>query len=87
MAEPLRASNPTASQAPTTHPILTHERSLTKKIGKDSEAADIYDQQVLMLGAQLVTQISILLKMSKLHGRTNTALDNPVDTALTVIKH
>ena len=39
-----------------------------------------------MLGAQLVTQISILLKMSRLHGRTNAALDNPVDSALTVIK-
>ena len=86
MAEPLRASNPTASQAPTNQPILTHEKSLTNKIAKDSEAGDIFDQQVLMLGAQLVTQISILLKMSKLHGRTNTALDNPVDTALTVIK-
>jgi HD-GYP domain-containing protein (c-di-GMP phosphodiesterase class II) len=86
MAEPLRASAPTTSPAPTTQPILTHEKSLTKKVAKGSEAGDIYDQQVLMLGAQLVTQISILLKMSRLHGRTNAALDNPVDTALTVIK-
>jgi HD-GYP domain-containing protein (c-di-GMP phosphodiesterase class II) len=67
-------------------PILTHEKSLTKKVAKGSEAGDIYDQQVLMLGSQLVTQISILIKMSKLHGRTNTALDTPVETALTVIR-
>jgi len=39
-----------------------------------------------MLGTQLVTQMSILIKMSKLHGRTNTALDSPVESALTVIK-
>ena len=86
MAEPLRVSNPTPSSAPSTQPILTHEKSLTKKVAKGSEAGDIYDQQVLMLGTQLVTQISILLKMSRLHGRTNAALDNPVDSALTVIK-
>lgn len=86
MAEPLRAPNPTTSTVPTTQPILTHEKSLTRKVAKGSEAGDIYDQQVLMLGAQLVTQISILLKMFRLHGRTNAALDNPVDSALTVIK-
>ena len=86
MAEPLRAPNPTTSSASTTQPILTHEKSLTKKVAKGSEAGDIYDQQVLMLGAQLVTQISILLKMSRLHGRTNAALDNPVNSALTVIR-
>jgi hypothetical protein len=81
MAEPLRASNIAPTQ-----PILTHEKSLTKKVAKGSEAGDIYDQQILMLGTQLVTQISILVKMSKLHGRTNTALDTPVESALTVIK-
>ena len=86
MAEPLRVSDPAPSAAPPTQPILTHEKSLTKKVAKGSEAGDIYDQQILMLGAQLVTQISILIKMSRLHGRTNAALDNPVDTALTVIK-
>ena len=68
MADPLRAD------IAATQPILTHEKSLTKKVAKGSEAGDIYDQQVLMLGTQLVTQISILVKMSKLHGRTNTAL-------------
>ena len=81
MADPVRAPDITATQ-----PILTHEKSLTKKVAKGSEAGDIYDQQILMLGTQLVTQMSILIKMSKLHGRTNTALDSPVDSALTVIK-
>jgi HD-GYP domain-containing protein (c-di-GMP phosphodiesterase class II) len=65
---------------------LTHEKSLTRKVAKGSEAGDIYDQQVLMLGTQLVTQISILIKMSRLHGPTNAALDNPVTAAMTVIK-
>ena len=86
MAEPLRAPNPAFSPASATQPILTHEKSLTQKVAKGSEAGDIYDQQLLMLGTQLVTQISILLKMSRLHGRTNAALDSPVEGALTVIK-
>ena len=86
MAEPLRAHDPAFPPASATQPILTHEKSLTNKVAKGSEAGDIYDQQILMLGAQLVTQISILIKMSRLHGRTNAALDNPVDSALTVIK-
>ena len=86
MAEPLQAPDQTTAPAQLAQPILTHEKSLTKKVAKGSEAGDIYDQQILMLGTQLVTQISILIKMSKLHGRTNAALDNPVETALTVIK-
>jgi HD-GYP domain-containing protein (c-di-GMP phosphodiesterase class II) len=81
MADPLRVPDVAAAQ-----PILTHEKSLTKKVAKGSEAGDIYDQQILMLGTQLVTQISILIKMSKLHGRSNAALDSPVESALTVIK-
>ena len=85
MAEPLRVNTPQGQDA-TIQPILTHEKSLTNKVAKGSEAGDIYDQQILMLGAQLVTQISILIKMSRLHGRTNSALDTPVETALTVIK-
>ena len=86
MAEPLRVSTPTSGPASAAQPILTHEKSLTKKVAKGSEAGDIYDQQILMLGTQLVTQISILIKMSRLHGRTNAALDNPVESALIVIK-
>jgi HD-GYP domain-containing protein (c-di-GMP phosphodiesterase class II) len=86
MADPLRASDDGAPNAPAVQPILTHEKSLTKKVAKGSEAGDIYDQQILMLGTQLVTQISILIKMSRLHGRTNSALETPVESALTVIK-
>ena len=41
MAEPLRASDPITSPAPTAQPILTHEKSLTKKVAKGSEAGDI----------------------------------------------
>ncbi|MFO0773500.1 MAG: HD domain-containing protein [Nitrospiraceae bacterium] len=59
--------------------LLTHERSLTNKISRSSEAGDILDQQVAMLGVQLVTQLNVLLKTSRLHGQTNAALDKPVD--------
>lgn len=86
MAEPLRGHDQPLDQASSIQPILLHEKSMTNKVAKGSEAGDIYDQQILMLGTQLVTQLSILIKMSKLHGRTNAALDNPVDTTLTVIK-
>lgn len=86
MSEPLRVTDPSSSSASTTQPILTHEKSLTNKVAKGSEAGDIYDQQILMLGTQLVTQISILIKLSRLHGRTNAALDTPVESALTVVK-
>lgn len=86
MADPLRVSDTTPAEVAPAPPILTHEKSLTRKVAKGSEAGDIYDQQVLMLGTQLVTQISILIKMSRLHGPTNAALDNPVTGAMTVIK-
>lgn len=85
MTEPLRILETTPASAQGAQPVLTHEKSLTKKVAKGSEAGDIYDQQILMLGAQLVTQLSILIKMSRIHGRTNAALDAPVDTAMTVI--
>ncbi len=70
----------------TAHPILTHERSLANKIGKGSEAGDILDQQLAMLGIQLVTQLNVLIKTSRIHGRTNAALDKPVDSMLTLVK-
>lgn len=85
MTDPLHISEIGTPDNPTSQPVLTHEKSLTKKVAKGSEAGDIYDQQILMLGAQLVTQLSILIKMSRLHGRTNAALDNPVSTVMTVI--
>jgi len=67
-------------------PIYTHERSLANKIAKGSEAGDILDQQLAMLGIQLVTQLNVLIKTSRIHGRTNAALDNPVDSILTLVK-
>jgi len=67
-------------------PILTHEKSLSQKIARGSEARDILDQQMVMLGIQLVTQLNVLIKTSRIYERTNTALDKPVDTMLTLIK-
>lgn len=78
-------TNP-VSNADALHPILTHERSLANKIAKGSEAGDILDQQLAMLGIQLVTQLNVLIKTSRIHGRTNAALDKPVDSMLTLVK-
>ncbi|TKB91485.1 MAG: hypothetical protein E8D40_08230 [Nitrospira sp.] len=43
-------------------PLLTHEKSLSRKIGHGSEAGDILDQQLVMLGFQLITQLNTLIK-------------------------
>lgn len=67
-------------------PLLTHEKSLSQKIGHGSEAGDILDQQMVMLGFQLITQLNTLIKTSKIHGRTNAALDKPVEAMLTLIQ-
>ena len=67
-------------------PILTHERSLSRKIAQGSEARDILDQQLVILGIQLVTQLNVLIKTSRIYERTNSALDKPVDTMLELIK-
>ena len=67
-------------------PILTHEKSISQKIARGSEAGDILDQQMVMLGIQLVTQLNVLIKTSRIYDRTNTALDKPVETMLTLIK-
>jgi HD-GYP domain-containing protein (c-di-GMP phosphodiesterase class II) len=67
-------------------PILTHEKSLSQKIAHGSEARDILDQQMVMLGIQLVTQLNVLIKTSRIYERTNAALDKPVDAMLTLIK-
>ena len=77
---------PPGQSADGMHPILTHERSLANKIAKGSEAGDILDQQLAMLGIQLVTQLNVLIKTSRIHGRTNAALDKPVDSMLTLVK-
>ncbi len=66
--------------------ILTHEKSLTQKIGQGSEAGDILDQQLGQLAYQLIVQLNTLIKTSKIHGRTNAALDQPVETMLTLIQ-
>ena len=58
-------------------PILIHEKSLSQKIAHGSEARDILDQQMVMLGIQLVTQLNVLIKTSRIYDRTNAALDNP----------
>lgn len=67
-------------------PLLTHEKSLSGKIGQGSEAGDILDQQLAMLGFQLITQLNTLIKTSRIHGRTNAALDKPVETMLTLVQ-
>ncbi len=67
-------------------PILTHEKSLSQKIARGSEAGDILDQQMIALGIQLITQLNVLIKTSRIYERTNTALDKPVDALLTLIK-
>ena len=67
-------------------PILIHEKSLSRKIAAGSEAGDILDQQMVMLGIQLVTQLNVLIKTSRIYERTNAALDKPVKAMLTLIK-
>lgn len=86
MNEPTTSPRDTDSPDAGGQPFLTHEKSLTQKIAKGSEAGDILDQQILMLGIQLVTQLNALIKTSRIHGRTNAALDKPVEGMLTLIK-
>ncbi len=86
MTEPTPSANPADTPNDPTQPILTHEKSLTQKIAKGSEAGDILDQQMVMLAIQLVTQLNVLIKTSRIHGRTNAALDKPVESMLTLIK-
>jgi HD-GYP domain-containing protein (c-di-GMP phosphodiesterase class II) len=83
--EPQSQSLRNPSGDDTIQPILTHEKSLSKKIGHGSEAGDILDQQLVMLGFQLITQLNTLIKTSRIHGRANAALDKPVGTMLTLI--
>ncbi|SPP66857.1 HD-GYP domain-containing protein [Nitrospira lenta] len=80
-----KLAQPTAKDDQT-QPLLTHEKSLSQKIGHGSEAGDILDQQLVMLGFQLITQLNTLIKTSKIHGRANAALDKPVETMLTLIQ-
>jgi HD-GYP domain-containing protein (c-di-GMP phosphodiesterase class II) len=82
--EPKGVQTPTGENSD--QPILIHEKSLTQKIGQGSEADNILDQQLVMLGFQLITQLNTLIKTSKIHGRTNAALDKPVEAMLTLIQ-
>ncbi|HJT20639.1 MAG TPA: HD-GYP domain-containing protein [Nitrospira sp.] len=75
----------TPSDGDTAQPLLTHEKSLSHKIGQGSEAGDILDQQMVMLGFQLITHLNTVIKTSRIHGRTNAALDKPVDALLTIV--
>jgi len=80
-----KTASPTSTDDQT-QPLLTHEKSLSEKIGRGSEAGDLLDQQLAMLGFQLITQLNTLIKTSKIHGRANAALDKPVETMLTLIE-
>src|SRR5947199_4578749 len=66
-------------------PLLVHEGSLTRKVGAGSEAADIVDQQLHHLGTQLVSQLNVLLRTVRSHGRANTAVDRPVSSIRTLV--
>ncbi len=66
-------------------PVFVHDQSLTRKVGRDSEAGDIVDQQLHLLGTQLVTHLNVLLKNARSHGGSNTALDRPVESIGTLV--
>ena len=82
----IRPATPSDTEDAHAPPILTHEGSLANKIAKGSEAGDILDQQLAMLGIQLVTQLNVLIKTAKIHGPKNAALDKPVEAMLVLIK-
>jgi hypothetical protein len=63
-----------------------HGKSLAGKIAEGSEARDLLDQQILVLGAQLVTQLCILLKTVRIYDRTNAALTHVLDALLTTLQ-
>jgi len=83
--KPSLSPEPASLETLPTEPLLTHEKSLTEKVAKKSEAGDIVDQQILWLGTQLVTQIYVLIKSSRIHGIENAALDQPVNSILTLV--
>lgn len=68
-----------------TDPLLVHDKSLTGKVARGSEAGDIVDQQLHLLGTQLVSQLNVLLKTVKSHGGANTAVDRPVSSIRTLV--
>src|SRR5438067_5308937 len=74
-----------AESKPPADPLLVHDRSLTGKVALGSEAGEIVDQQVLLLGTQLVTQLNVLLRTVRSHGGANAALDRPVSSIRTLV--
>ncbi len=67
-------------------PLLLHDRSLTGKVAQGSEAGDIVDQQLHLLGMQLVTQLTVLLRNVRSHGGGNTALDRPLSAIRSLVR-
>jgi HD-GYP domain-containing protein (c-di-GMP phosphodiesterase class II) len=86
MMERQSPATPQRAEFKREEPLLTHEKSLHGKIGQGSEARDILDQQTMLLGTQCVTQLHALLKTARLHDPSNTALDQPVEAILTLVK-
>ncbi len=76
----------TQSAAAADQPFLTHEKSLSAKVARGSEARDILDQQILWLGAQCVSQLYSLLRTDRIHDRGNAALNQPVNAILAIVK-
>jgi len=79
-------SQPDPGEDPSLQPVLIHGKSLAGKIAEGSEARDLLDQQILVLGAQLVTQLCILLKTVRIYERTNAALTHVLDALLTTLQ-
>ena len=71
---------------PTIQPILTHDKFLPGKVAEGTEAKQILDQEIMVLGTQLVSQLRILLKTARVHDRTNAALDQVLNALLTTVK-
>ena len=67
-------------------PLLLHDRSLTGKVAQGSEAGDIVDQQLHLLGMQLVTQLTVLLRNVRSHGFANNALDRPLSAVRSLVR-
>ena len=86
VGNPKQAAQPKPPGESANQPMLIHEKSLTAKVAKGSEASDIVDQQIMSLGTQMVTQLNVLFKTSRIHGRTNAALDQPVEAILMLVK-
>jgi len=75
-----------SEQKPPEGPLLVHDRSLTGKVALGSEAGEIVDQQLLLLGTQLVTQLNVLLRTVRSHGSSNAALERPVAAIRTLVR-